>query len=79
VADSEWPSDVWRKSTAPQGGGDCVEVSITSESVLMRHSQSPHGPVLKFSLAEWQAFLTGVRNGEFDTDISGLWLANSAL
>jgi hypothetical protein len=72
VGDSEWPSNVWRKSTASGGGsGNCVEVSITSESVFMRHSQSPNGPVLAFSLPEWEAFLTGVRDGEFDTDKFG--------
>jgi hypothetical protein len=32
----------------------------------MRNSQSPGGPVLKFSFAEWEAFLAGVRDGEFD-------------
>jgi hypothetical protein len=72
VGDSVWPSHVWRRSTASGGGGgNCVEVSITSESVLMRHSRSLHGPVLKFSFEEWDAFLTGVRRGEFDTDQSG--------
>jgi Domain of unknown function (DUF397) len=65
VGESERPSNAWRRSTA-SGGTNCVEVSVTGESVLMRHSQGPQGPVLKFSLAEWEAFLTGVRNGEFD-------------
>jgi hypothetical protein len=32
----------------------------------MRNSRSPSGPVLTFSFAEWEAFLTGVRDGEFD-------------
>jgi hypothetical protein len=70
VGDSEWPSNVWRRSTA-SGGGNCVEVSVTSESVLMRNSQRPGGPVLEFSLAEWEAFLTGVHDGEFDTHLAG--------
>ena len=63
---SERPSGVWRKSTA-SGGTNCAEVCVTSESVLVRNSQSPDGPVLKFSLAEWEAFLIGVCDGEFDT------------
>lgn len=71
MGDSEWPSTVWRRSTK-SGGGNCVEVSINSTSVLMRHSKSPHGPVLKFSHEEWEAFLTGVRGGEFDTGRSEL-------
>jgi predicted secreted Zn-dependent protease len=65
VGASEWPSDTWRRSTA-SGTTNCVEVSVTSESVLMRHSQRPDEPVLEFSHAEWEAFLTGVRGGEFD-------------
>jgi hypothetical protein len=32
----------------------------------MRNSQRPDGPVLKFSHAEWEAFVAGVRDGEFD-------------
>ena len=67
MAHSEQSPDVWRRSTA-SGGGNCVEVSFTGESVLMRHSRNPHGPVLTFSRSEWEAFLIGARDGEFDTD-----------
>jgi len=38
----------------------------------MRHSQDPSGRVLTFSLAEWAAFVTGVRRGEFDASADGL-------
>lgn len=62
----ELSPDTWRKSTA-SGVSNCVEVSFAGESVLMRHSQSPQGPILSFSHSEWEAFLTGVRDGEFDT------------
>lgn len=72
VGNSEGPSNTWRRSTASGGGGgNCVEVSIASDYVLMRHSRNPQGPRLKFSLAEWEAFLTGVRNGEFDSEQPG--------
>lgn len=57
----------WRKSTASQNT-ECAEVAFAAESVLLRHSQDPAGPVLEFTLAEWAAFLAGVRNGEFDGD-----------
>lgn len=67
MTDSEPPLFIWRKSAA-SGGGNCVEVSFAGASVLMRNSRSPQGPVLSFSLSEWDAFLTGVRDGEFDTD-----------
>jgi uncharacterized protein DUF397 len=65
VADSEQGRILWRKSTA-SASGDCAEVGFDGEVVLMRHSQDPAGPVLSFSQTEWDAFVTGVRRGEFD-------------
>jgi Domain of unknown function (DUF397) len=71
VGDSEKPSNAWRRSKASDAGsGSCVEVSITSDSVFVRHSHRPDGHMLEFSPAEWEAFLAVVRNGEFDTDQS---------
>ena len=71
MADSEQARISWRKSTASTSG-NCAEVAFDGESVLMRHSQDPSGPVLTFSLAEWAAFLTGVRRDEFDASADGL-------
>lgn len=65
MTDSEQAGILWRKSTA-SNPSECAEVAFVRESVLMRHSQDPSGPVLTFSQAEWAAFLTGVRRGEFD-------------
>ena len=65
MADSEQARISWRKSTA-SAPCDCAEVAFDGEVVCMRHSQHPSGPVLTFSQAEWAAFLTGVRRGEFD-------------
>ena len=55
----------WRKSSTSNSVG-CVEVAFVGESILVRHSKDPSGPVLTFSEREWAAFLTGVRIGEFD-------------
>lgn len=66
MADSERADIRWRKSVASGSNGDCVEVAFTDKSVLMRNSQYPLGPQLSFSYSEWTAFLTGVRQGEFD-------------
>jgi hypothetical protein len=64
---SESSPVVWQKSRASSdSGGNCVEVAIIGEAVLVRNSQDPSGPVLSFSHAEWRAFLTGARNGEFN-------------
>lgn len=58
------PGHGWRKSSA-SGTGNCVEVRC-GDTVRVRDSKDPSGPVLTFTLAEWSAFLAGVRAGEFD-------------
>lgn len=57
----------WRKSSHSGGeGGMCVEVADVDGGVAVRDSADPLGPVLAFSSAEWDAFLAGVHDGEFD-------------
>jgi len=56
---------VWRKSTR-SGIDGCVEVALIEGRVAVRHSKESTGPVLTFTLAEWEAFIGGVRLGEFD-------------
>jgi hypothetical protein len=69
VADSEHTDITWHKSMASgQGGSNCVEVAIVDESVLVRNSRDPLGPVLSFSRQEWAAFLQDVTNREFTVD-----------
>jgi Domain of unknown function (DUF397) len=60
------------------GGPACVEVTVTTDTsrwahkadcdklYLMRDSKKPDGPVLAFTPAEWDAFVLGVKDGEFD-------------
>lgn len=36
--------------------------------ILMRDGKHPEGPVLVFTPAEWDAFVGGVKDGEFDLD-----------
>jgi hypothetical protein len=35
-------------------------------SLAVRDSTDPDGPKLRFTLAEWQAFISGAKDGEFD-------------
>jgi hypothetical protein len=39
---------------------------LSDETVGVRDSKDTSGPVLRFTLDEWNAFVGGVRNGEFD-------------
>ncbi|MGW3231999.1 DUF397 domain-containing protein [Kitasatospora sp. NPDC001095] len=59
----------WRKSSySGTGGGACIEVADGFADVTpVRDSKDPSGPALLFPTAAWQAFVTAVRTGEFDT------------
>jgi hypothetical protein len=57
----------WRKSTFSMGASDCVEVGcLETSEVAVRDSKDPAGPVLTSTPGQWQAFVTGVKAGEFD-------------
>jgi hypothetical protein len=57
----------WIKSSySGPTGGNCVEVAfLAGGDVAVRNSRDPDGPALIFTMAEWDAFLGGARDGEF--------------
>jgi hypothetical protein len=58
---------VWRKSSRSGGQGNCVEVAVLGDgAVAVRDSKDPSGAVLVFTPAEWDAFIGGAKDGEFD-------------
>jgi len=60
-------STTWIKSSLSYANGNCVEVAELPEGgVGVRNSRDREGPQLRFTPDEWDAFLGGVRNGEFD-------------
>lgn len=57
---------VWRKSGF-SGASGCVEVAALADDLIaVRDSKDPDGPILGFRRDEWNAFIEGVRDGEFD-------------
>ena len=46
--------------------GACVEQRQHNEMIEVRDSKNPAGPVLRFTRAEFRAWLDGAANGEFD-------------
>jgi len=45
---------------------NCVEVFLSEEVVLVRNSTKP-GHKVEFTKEEWDVFVKGVKNNEFDT------------
>jgi putative sterol carrier protein len=58
----------FRKSSFSFSNGNCVEVAFVNggaRQVLVRDSKHRGGAVLGFTESEWDAFVKGVRAGEF--------------
>jgi hypothetical protein len=57
----------WQKSNrSGPYSDDCVEVAFVADAVAVRDSKNPGGPVLLFTHGEWDAFVGGAKDGEFD-------------
>lgn len=66
----------WKKSSKSTSNAQCVEVRILEHvtqykdgepiTVYVRDSKDPEGLVLGYTTPEWNAFIGGVKNGEFD-------------
>lgn len=57
----------WVKATASDAHGSCVEMRRHGDRIEVRDTKDEGaGPVLRFTPAEFAAWLDGVRQGEFD-------------
>ncbi|MBC3993008.1 DUF397 domain-containing protein [Streptomyces sp. AC563] len=64
-------TDKWIKSSySSPNGGECIEwapsTAAATGTIPVRDSKDPHGPTLAFDTTAWTAFVTGVKNGDFD-------------
>lgn len=55
----------WRTALNCNGGA-CIQVAAHEQAVLIGNSRKPRGPVLSYSHEEWQEFVAGVKQGDFD-------------
>ncbi|MGI5148320.1 DUF397 domain-containing protein [Plantactinospora sp. CA-294935] len=64
------PPVAWHiSSRSSDGGGSCVEAGPVldgSGRVALRHSKAPDAATIVYTRAEWDAFVAGVKDGEFD-------------
>lgn len=57
---------VWQG--APDDGGDGVQVAFVDDLIGVRNAATPDGPILVFTQSEWDAFVLGAKDGEFDLE-----------
>ncbi|GLY19269.1 DUF397 domain-containing protein [Kineosporia rhizophila] len=55
----------WRRAMACTSAS-CVEVKFVGEGVQVRDSKDIPGPILSFTKDEWNTFVAGVKNSEFE-------------
>jgi hypothetical protein len=51
----------WRKARRSVGNGECVEVAEVGDSIGVRDSKDPDGPMLVYRAENWQQFLDGAK------------------
>jgi hypothetical protein len=63
MTEPELSAAAWIKSTySDANGGNCIEIAPGfPETVPVRDSKNPDGPVLLVTRSAWSAFLSGVR------------------
>lgn len=62
VEDKDFTVSSWSKNNPKT----CVAVAIKKEGVAVRNSNDSGRKTVYFNHDEWQAFINGVKTGEFD-------------
>ncbi len=56
----------WVKASRSNDQGACVEQRRSGDVIEVRDTKDRSGPVLRFTAAEYAAWLDGAKRGEFD-------------
>lgn len=60
--DEDYKKSSWSKNNPKT----CVAVAVGKEGVAVRDTKDASKTTLRFSTEEWEAFLAGVKAGEFE-------------
>jgi Domain of unknown function (DUF397) len=55
---------IWHKSSASADGGNCVQITRSESSVLVRDSADQSGALLTFSPTKWRGFIRRIKYGK---------------
>jgi Domain of unknown function (DUF397) len=67
VAASDPSTTLWRTSSFSGNNGTCVEVAALADGhIAVRNSNHPDQGIVLFTRAEMEAWIHGVKAGEFD-------------
>lgn len=58
--------DLDRAEWISSGPSGRIQIAFVDDLIGMRDGEDPSGPVLVFTEAEWDAFVAGAKDGEFD-------------
>jgi hypothetical protein len=62
----------WIMSSRSTGnGGSCLEARRRDDLIEVRNSTNPAAGTVAFTVEEWDSFLFGAKNGEFDRLLGG--------
>lgn len=71
ISAAEIPASRWRKSGRSNSNGNCVEIAVVDDGgIALRNSRFTRGPALVYTRAEVQAFILGIKDGDFDDLLS---------
>lgn len=63
---NQFNDDEFKKASACAHCHSCVVVAHQNGVIAVRDTKDRAKTTLSFTTEEWQAFVTGVKNGEFD-------------
>ena len=66
MSGTDCSEDVLWRTAAKSSGGNCVQVARRDAIIMVADSKQPGGPILSYTIQEFDAFLDGAKKGEFD-------------